>query len=64
MGWKSCIACCAGTGDTRTSGEQVPAETGEEVDEEQFVFFEHFPTDKRVENPVSSSLTSELWSGF
>jgi hypothetical protein len=47
-----------------SSGEQVPAEIGEEVDEEQFVFFEQFPTDKRVENPVSSSLTSELRYGY
>jgi hypothetical protein len=48
----------------KTNGEQVPVEVGEEVDEEQFVFFEQFPTDKRVENPVSSGLASVLWCGY
>lgn len=44
------MECCGGSGDTKNEGEEVPVEMGEEVDE-QFVFLEQFPTDKRVENP-------------
>jgi hypothetical protein len=53
MGWKSCLACCTGDSETRISGdgEEVPVEVAQEVDEE-FVFLEQYPTDKKVENPV------------
>jgi hypothetical protein len=54
MGWKSCGACCGDSGDVKNDGEKVPEEMTEEVDE-QFVFLEQFPTDRRVENPVSST---------
>jgi hypothetical protein len=51
MGWKSCISCCAGNSDMKRDGEEVPVEIAQEVDEE-FVFLEQYPTDKKVENPV------------
>jgi len=56
MGWKSCMPCCAGDSDAsiRTDGEEVPVEVARELDEE-FVFLEQYPTDKKVENPVCST---------
>jgi hypothetical protein len=56
MGWKSCFPCCAGDSETSISrdGDQVPVEVAKELDEE-FVFLEQYPTDKKVENPVCST---------
>jgi hypothetical protein len=47
----------------KNDGEEVPVEMAQEVDE-QFVFLEQFPTDKKVENPVRSTYTSKLWFGY
>ena len=49
------MPCCAGDSDTsiRRDGEEVPVEVAQELDEE-FVFLEQYPTDKKVENPVCS----------
>jgi hypothetical protein len=48
--------CCTGESDTsiRRDGEEVPVEVAQELDEE-FVFLEQYPTDKKVENPVCST---------
>jgi hypothetical protein len=46
--------CCAGDSDVKTDGEEVPVEMAQEADEE-FVFLEQYPTDKKVENPVCST---------
>lgn len=43
--------CCAGDSDVKTDGEEVPVEMAQEADEE-FVFLEQYPTDKKVENPI------------
>jgi hypothetical protein len=40
----------------KNEGEEVPVEMAQEVDE-QFVFLEQFPTDKKVENPVRFTYT-------
>lgn len=53
------MACCGGSEDMKNEGEEVPVEMAQEVDEE-FVFLEQFPTDKRVENPVCPTYTSKL----
>jgi len=47
------MPCCAGDSDTsiRRDGEEVPVEVAQELDEE-FVFLEQYPTDKKVENPT------------
>ena len=50
------MPCCAGDSDTSMgrNGEEVPVEMAQELDEE-FVFLEQYPTDKKVENPVCST---------
>jgi hypothetical protein len=47
----------------KRDGEEVPVEMAQEVDE-QFIFLEQFPTDKKVENPVSSAHPAKLQFAF
>jgi hypothetical protein len=50
------MPCCAGDSDTSMGRdeEEVLVEVAQELDEE-FVFLEQYPTDKKVENPVCST---------
>jgi hypothetical protein len=48
------MPCCAGDSDVKADGDGVPVEMAQEVDEE-FVFLEQYPTDKKVENPVCTT---------
>jgi len=50
------MPCCAGDSDTNMGRDEVevPVDVAQEVDEE-FVFLEQYPTDKKVENPVCST---------
>lgn len=57
------MTCCGNNRDMKRDGEEVPVEVAQEVDE-QFVFLEQFPTDKKVENPVRSTDPTKLRFGY
>ncbi|XP_021929545.1 galectin-7-like isoform X2 [Zootermopsis nevadensis] len=51
MGWKRCLSCCGYNRDVQRDEDEIPVEVAQEMDE-QFVFIEQFPTDKKMENPT------------